>query len=62
MSERLKQCRGHAITCVAAVLATLVDVMGQLYQAEKRTRLIEPGAALVILIGGGALGLVYFFG
>jgi len=50
----------HAITCVAAVLATLVAVMGQLYQSEKRTRLIEPDALLVILIVIGALVLVYF--
>lgn len=50
----------HAITCVAAVLATLVAVMGQLYQSEKRTRLIEPDAGLVILIVVGALALVYF--
>jgi cation:H+ antiporter len=50
----------HAITCVAAVLATQVAVMGQLYQAEKRTRLIEPDALLVIAIVIGALALVYF--
>ena len=49
----------HAITCVAAVLATQVAVMGQLYQAERRTRLIEPDAWLVILIVLGALALVY---
>ncbi|QDU29423.1 Inner membrane protein YrbG [Anatilimnocola aggregata] len=50
----------HAITCVATLLATQVAVMGQLYQVEKRTRLIEPDALLVILIVFGALGLVYF--
>ena len=50
----------HAITCIASVLATQVAVMGQLYQSEKRTRLIEPDAGLVILIVCGALALVYF--
>jgi cation:H+ antiporter len=50
----------HAITCVAAILATQVAVMGQLYQSEKRTYLIEPDAGLVILIVAGALVLVYF--
>jgi cation:H+ antiporter len=50
----------HAITCVAVVLATLVAIMGQLYQSESRVRLIEPDAWLVILIVLGALALVYF--
>jgi cation:H+ antiporter len=50
----------HAITCMAAILATLVVVMGQLYQAENRTRLIEPDAWLVILIVIAALLLIYF--
>lgn len=50
----------HAITCVAAVLATQVAVMGQLYHAEKRKRLVEPDAALVILVVVGAMVLVYF--
>jgi cation:H+ antiporter len=50
----------HAVTCVAAVLATMVVVLGQLYQAEKRIRLIEPDAALVILIIVAGLVLVYF--
>jgi cation:H+ antiporter len=51
--------RSHAITCIAGVLATQIAVMGQLYQVEKRTRLIEPDAALVILVVLGALALVY---
>jgi cation:H+ antiporter len=50
----------HSITAIAAVLATQVVVLGQLYQVEKRTRIIEPDALLVILIVFGALGLVYF--
>jgi cation:H+ antiporter len=50
----------HAITCVAAVLATLVAIMGQLYQSESRTRFIEPDAWLVISIVLGALAIVYF--
>jgi cation:H+ antiporter len=50
----------HAITCVAVILATLVAIMGQLYQLESRTRFIEPDAWLVILTVLGALALVYF--
>jgi cation:H+ antiporter len=50
----------HAITCIAAILATQIAVMGQLYQVESRTRLIEPDAWLVILVVCGALGLIYY--
>ena len=50
----------HAITCVAAVLATHVVVMGQLYHVESRTRLIEPDAWLVIVIVAVSLGLLYY--
>jgi cation:H+ antiporter len=50
----------HAITAVAAVLATQVAVMGQLYQAEKRILFVDPDAGLVMLIVIGALVLVYF--
>jgi len=51
---------GHAITCLAVVLATQVAVMGQLYRVESKTPVIEPDAWLVILIVVGALALVYF--
>jgi cation:H+ antiporter len=50
----------HAITCVAAMVATLVAIMGQLYQSESRTRFIDPDAWLVILIVIGALALIYY--
>jgi cation:H+ antiporter len=49
----------HAITCLAAILATLVVVLGQLYHAERRRKIIEPDATLVILIVFGALWLIY---
>lgn len=50
----------HVVTCVAAVLATQVAVMGQLYNAERRIRVIEPDAALVILTVFAALALIYY--
>jgi cation:H+ antiporter len=50
----------HVITCVASMLATLIAIMGQLYQSESRTRLIEPDAWLVILVVVGALALIYY--
>ena len=52
----------HAVTCLAAVIATLVVVLGQLYQVERRRILIEPDATLVILIVFGALALIYQMG
>ena len=50
---------GHAITSVAAILATMIVVLGQLYQVESRRRLIEPDAWLVLFVILGALWLVY---
>jgi cation:H+ antiporter len=50
----------HAITCLAAILATQVAIMGQLYQVERRARLIEPDAWLVIVIVAAALALIYY--
>jgi hypothetical protein len=45
---------------MAVVLATQVAIIGQIYQKESRTRLIEPDAWLVILIVVGALALIYY--
>lgn len=51
--------KSHAVTCVAAIVATLVVVLGQLYQVERRRKLIEPDAWLVIAVVFGALWLIY---
>lgn len=40
----------HAITGLGVVLATAITVLGQLYRVEKRIRLIEPDALLVVLV------------
>jgi cation:H+ antiporter len=53
---------GHVLTCVTVVLATQVAVLGQLYQAERRMRFVEPDAWLVILTVVGGLLMVYFAG
>jgi len=53
---------GHAITCVAAIIATMVVVLGQLYQVERRKWLIEPDATLVVAVILGSLWLVYKMG
>lgn len=49
----------HTVTSLAVILATSVAVLGQLYHVEKRRRLVEPDAMLMLLILGGALFLVY---
>lgn len=51
----------HAITAAAVILVTTVATLGLLYRAEKRYWLIEPDAALVLLLIFGALGLVYAY-
>ena len=50
----------HVLTCLAAIVVTAVAVMGQLYQVEKRIHLLEPDAALVIVLVVASLVLVYF--
>lgn len=52
----------HILTGLTVILATSVAVMGQLYQAEKRTRFIEPDAFTVIAIVLGALAALYRLG
>lgn len=54
--------QSHVITCLAAIVATLVVVLGQLYQVERRRWFIEPDASLVIAVVIGALWLVYQMG
>lgn len=53
---------GHAITGIAAIIATTIVVLGQLYQVERRRRLIEPDAWLVLAVIFGSLWLIYEIG
>lgn len=50
----------HTISALAVIVATSVVIIGQLYHLERRTRILEPDAMMVILIIIGALALVYF--
>lgn len=54
--------KNHAITCLATIVATLIVVLGQLYQVERRRVLIEPDASLVIAVVFGSLWLIYQMG
>ncbi len=49
----------HAVTGLAAIIATSVAVLGQLYHVERRLPICEPDAWLVLLTVLGALALVY---
>lgn len=49
----------HAIVGLAVIIASLVTVLGQLYQIERRRWLIDPDATVVILIIVGALWMIY---
>ncbi len=37
----------------------VIAVIGQLYQVERRTKILEPDALLVIFMVLGSLGLIY---
>lgn len=49
----------HALTCFGAVLVTAVAILGQLYQPERRIKLIEPDAVLVLVLVMTILWLLY---
>jgi cation:H+ antiporter len=49
----------HTVTCMAVIIATSILTLGQLYRVEKRWRIIEPDALLMIFILLGALWVVY---
>lgn len=52
----------HAISALAAIVATSVVIIGQLYQVENRTRFIEPDAIVVLAIIFCGLAIVYYTG
>ena len=54
--------KNHAITGLAVIVATLVVVLGQLYQVERKRWLVEPDASLVTAVILGSLWLVYKMG
>lgn len=52
----------HAVSAFAAIGATSIAIMGQLYHVERRARGLEPDALMVVAIVLGSLGLVYYLG
>ena len=50
----------HAISAIACVVITAVGVLGQLYQVERRKRLIEPDAFAIMILVIGAMSLVFY--
>lgn len=51
--------QAHAASAFAVILATVIAVLGQLYSLERRTRIVEPDAVLMLLVLGGAFLLVF---
>lgn len=49
----------HAVTALTVILTTAIAVLGQLYHVERRMRVIEPDAMLMLLVVLGALWLVF---
>jgi len=50
----------HAITAMCVIVVTGIVVMGQLYQADRRVRLVEPDGWLIIALVIGSLVLIYY--
>lgn len=50
----------HLITCLSTIIVTVVALMGQLYQVEKRKSLVEPDATMIIVLVISALAGVYY--
>jgi cation:H+ antiporter len=55
-------CPVHLISVLAVVVATSVVIIGQLYNAERRRRFLEPDAMAVIALILGALAIIYYSG
>jgi len=49
----------HALTCFGGVLVTAVAILGQLYQAKRRIKFVEPDAVLVLVLVLAILWLLY---
>ena len=49
----------HVLTCMFVMVITAVVILGQLYRVESRTWLIEPDAAIVLLMVFAGLALIY---
>lgn len=50
----------HALTALSVIVVTAVVVMGQIYQVERRVRLVEPDGWLIILLVVGSLTMIFF--
>jgi cation:H+ antiporter len=50
----------HALTALATVVVTGIVVMGQLYQSQRRVRLVEPDGSLIVVLVLGSLVMVFF--
>ena len=51
----------HALTALMVIVVTAIVVMGQLYQAQRRVRLVEPDGWLIIVLVLGSLVMVFIY-
>jgi cation:H+ antiporter len=49
----------HALTALTTIVVTAIVIMGQLYQSERRVRLVEPNGWLIVLLVIGSLAMVF---
>jgi cation:H+ antiporter len=49
----------HALTGMAVIVITSLVVMGQLYQVERRVRLVEPDGVLILALVVASLVMVF---
>lgn len=52
--------RVHVFTLLGMILGTSVAIMGQIYQVEDRTKIIEPDASMVIAVVLGTMAILFF--
>ncbi len=50
----------NAITALYVIVVTTVAITGQIYQVEKRRRIVEPDATLVAILVVGAMASLYY--
>jgi cation:H+ antiporter len=50
----------HALTAMSVIVVTGIVIMGQLYQADRRVRLVEPDGWLIIALVIGSLVMIFY--
>ena len=51
----------HALTALMVIVVTAIVIMGQLYQSQRRVRLVEPDGWLIVVLVIGSLVMVFIY-